>query len=179
MNGEDDDGSGSDESDDSSGSDSDSEDSGITWMTRMNRMGVIVQAVIQLARKVFAQGRIYLKSGFMEAEAPKTELKAATESITASTQVLGADGDVKNTSSAKAGINGDGGDIDDKMEADTTAGYDRPFHLPQFEIVQQSPSDHHYLDNVKQVRNFLFSDQLVKRIHKLSDLVYPSQKKKT
>ena len=139
-------------------------------VTRMNRIGVIVQAVIRLAGKVFAQGRMYLKSGFMEPEASRTELTAA-ESLNVSTHVVGDDGDVKNTSTAEAGINGGGGDggactREDKMEAHTTAGYDKPFQFPQFEIVHQSPSDHHYLDNVKQVRNFLFSDQLVKRMHK-------------
>ncbi|XP_066379976.1 uncharacterized protein, partial [Miscanthus floridulus] len=151
INGEDDDnsgiGSGDDsgsESDDSSGSESDSEDNGSTYIGDEDES-------------------MYLKSGFMEPEASRTELTAA-ESLNVSTHVVGDDGDVKNTSTAEAGINGGGGDggactREDKMEAHTTAGYDKPFQFPQFEIVHQSPSDHRYLDNVKQVRNFLFSDQ--------------------
>ena len=125
----------------------------------MNQIGVIITAVIGLAGKVFSKGWRYLV---------KSEL-TATESIIG--EVLSGNRDVKVTSTAEAGINGGGGDggactREDKMEAHTTAGYDKPFQFPQFEIVHQSPSDHHYLDNVKQVRNFLFSDQLVKRMHK-------------
>lgn len=164
INGEDDDnsgiGSGDDsgsESDDSSGSESDSEDNGSTSMTVMNRIGVIVHAVIQLAGKVSAQGRMYLKSGLMEAEASRTEL-TTTKSINVSTHVLSGDGDVKKTSTAEAGINEGGGSTrEEKMEADTSAGDDGSFRFPQFEIVQQSPTDHHYLDSMKQVRNFFFS----------------------
>jgi ubiquitin-conjugating enzyme E2 O len=74
--------------------------------------------------------------------------------------VLGGNGDVKVTSTAEASINGGGGDHggstgEEKVEADAT-GDDKPFPFPQFENVQQSPSDHHYIDNIKQVCNLFF-----------------------
>ncbi|OQU79703.1 hypothetical protein SORBI_3008G183000 [Sorghum bicolor] len=151
---------GRDGSGDDSGSESDdSQDNGSTSMTRMNRIQVIIKAVFQLAGKVFAQGRMYLKIGFKEGEASRTELTATKSINNMSTHVVGDAGDVKETTTAEAGINGGVGELeggvgstmDDKMEADATVGDDKPFRFPQFEIMQQSPSDHHYLDNTKQV----------------------------
>lgn len=135
----------------------------------MNRIQVIIKAVFQLAGKVFAQGRMYLKIGFKEGEASRTELTATKSINNMSTHVVGDAGDVKETTTAEAGINGGVGELeggvgstmDDKMEADATVGDDKPFRFPQFEIMQQSPSDHHYLDNTKQVLNLFFSYSLL------------------
>ncbi|XP_072148542.1 probable ubiquitin-conjugating enzyme E2 23 [Setaria viridis] len=79
---------------------------------------------------------------------------ASTSELTArgnnnvSAPVSGGDGDAKETSTAVAGINGGGGGEGKQAEADAT-GDDKSFSFPQFDIVQ-SPSDHHYLDNMEQ-----------------------------
>lgn len=115
----------------------------------MNQIGVIITAVIGLAGKVFSKGWRYLV---------KSEL-TAIESIIG--EVLSGNRDVKVTSTAEAGINGGGGNsggsTGEKSEADGTPD-DKPFSFPRFEIVQQCPSDHHYINNMDQVRNFFFSD---------------------
>ncbi|RCV18766.1 hypothetical protein SETIT_3G329400v2 [Setaria italica] len=82
-----------------------------------------------------------------EAQVTAAAVLTARGNNNVSAPVSGGDGDAMETSTAVAGINGEGGGEGKQAEADATRD-DKSFSFPQFDIVQ-SPSDHHYLDNME------------------------------
>lgn len=95
-------------------------------------MGFVFQAVIRLAGKMLAQGWRYLPVGGSTVAEVMPQEFTAMENINEAIPVSSGDGHDNATGDGKSSL-----------------------RFLNFEIVHQSPSDHHYIDNMEQVCNFL------------------------
>ncbi|CAN6329181.1 unnamed protein product [Urochloa humidicola] len=109
---------------------SDAEDGPVGGTTVIGKIGNIIKAVIRiLGGMLLAQSEIYMLSRSMALASRPGARTAITKKI--------------RTCSPKIS---DGGDCHAK---EATAG-DEVFHFKHFDVVQQCPQDHHYLDNEEQ-----------------------------
>lgn len=112
--------------------------------TTTGRLGAFIHALIRLPGQVLARGKGYLLGGGGSTASMEMSLEESTSDGHETTEVVAAP-----ASCSEGGVDGgDGSDENGKGHAGD--GYS--FHFAQFDVVHESPPDHHFLDDMEQVR---------------------------
>lgn len=128
------------------------EDSATTAKTTWP-LGAFIHALIRLPGQVLARGKRYLVGGTTAAAVAPSSVPAAIMEMNADEASTG-DGHETASCGGEEGVDGDGSDENDTKAGagDVASGDgDDSSHFTQFDVLQQTPPDHHFLDDVEQV----------------------------